>query len=500
MRQSRRRAYCCTGFVPSSITNSGNLVLYGQTSVLSKRGGSNTGLSIYVRDHGLEERGLPGLILSGLGLGSLCLADLVPSLLGALPTFGLSLIGEGVVCALGALAGAAATIYVGWQIISGIVGWLFGGSPSKPNVGVPTKVGTRTAYGQWSILDFNGGATTTSCDCEVTYTCRYGLGWDEICDNQRWAINKLLNGKTVYQPLTAQNGRKYSSWRSSQRIGAYRTRAQASINNVARCQLDEFPMGNLKESGNNSPQACRLVNGPANGRQGNDYKAWKDAQWRPCSAYRSTKCGINDDGPPATWAFGPLPAGRGSGSGQHFIDAYGFDEQTVNSLCWATYTYTDQPGVISTSTVTDHGFRVLDDDPTCRLRSITTPLASATLTSNSLEMANDAYLDLDYDNLYFVDLDGNPIDGRTCNIIYEDDGPRSEVRLVLDEDGHVVDMYMGDPDAGSWTKEEVKSYNSDKVTVDATTVTVTTGVLAGSESRPTFAASTTGSETRSEPY
>lgn len=56
---------------------------------------------------------------------------------------------------------------------------------------------------------------------------------------------------------------------------------------------------------------------------------------------------------------------------------------------------------------------------------------------------------------------------------------------------------MGDLDAGSWTKEAVKSYNSDKVTVDPTTVTVTTGVLAGSESRPTFVASTTGSETRS---
>ncbi|KAK4870248.1 hypothetical protein LT330_005302 [Penicillium expansum] len=537
------QAYCCTGFVPSSITNSGNLVLYGQTSALSKRGGSNTGLSLYVRDHGLEERALPpGLILSGLGLGSLCLADLVPSLLAALPTFGLSLIGEGAVCALGAVAGAAAAVYVGWQIISGIVGWIFGGSPSKPNVGVPTTVGTRTAYGQWSILDFNDGATTTSCDCEVTYTCRYGLGWDEICDNQRWAINKLLNGKTVYQPLTAQNGRKYSSWRAVQRISAYRTRAQASINNVARCQLDEFPMGNLKESGNNSPQACRLVNGPANGRQGNDYKAWKDAQWRPCSAYRSTKCRINDDGPPATWAFGPLPAGRGSGSGKHFIDAYGFDEQTVNSLCWATYTYTAQPGVILTSTVADHGFRVLDDDPMYgnaygwprqSWRVDPAPVASAQyrpfdsqptifqrdLLGNdqytSLEKYNDpagvchadlkflgngkqdAYLDLDYDNLYFVDLDGNPIDGRTCNIIYEDDGPRSEVRLVLDEDGHVVDMYMGDPDADSWTKEAVKSYNSDKVTVDPTTVTVTTGVLAGSESRPTFAASTTRSEARS---
>ncbi|KAJ5637383.1 hypothetical protein N7490_007262 [Penicillium lividum] len=51
-------------------------------------------------------------------------------------------------------------------------------------------------------------------------------------------------------------------------------------------------------------------------------------------------------------------------------------------------------------------------------------------------------------------------------------------------------MYMGDPDAGLWTGEALKSSNSDKVTVDPTTVTVTTGAPAGSESRPTFPAST----------
>lgn len=111
----------------------------------------------------------------------------------------------------------------------------------------------------------------------------------------------------------------------------------------------------------------------------------------------------------------------------------------------------------------------------------------------------DAYLDLDYDNLLFVDLDGQPIDGRTCNIIYEDGDPRAEVRIILDEDGNVVDMYMGNPDAGSWTREPVKSSDPDRVTADPTTVTVTTGGPAGSESRPTHALpmSTAGSETRS---
>lgn len=109
----------------------------------------------------------------------------------------------------------------------------------------------------------------------------------------------------------------------------------------------------------------------------------------------------------------------------------------------------------------------------------------------------DAYLDLDYDNLLFVDLDGKPVDGRTCNIIYENDNPHSEVHIVLDEKGKVVDMYIGDPDAGLWTREALKSSNSDKVTIDHTRVTVTTGVLAGSESRPRYPASTTGPQTTS---
>ncbi|KAJ5803688.1 uncharacterized protein N7503_006138 [Penicillium pulvis] len=111
----------------------------------------------------------------------------------------------------------------------------------------------------------------------------------------------------------------------------------------------------------------------------------------------------------------------------------------------------------------------------------------------------DAILDLDYENLLFVDLDGRPINGRTCNTIYKDGDPRAEVRIILDEHGNVVDMYMVDQGAGSWTRELIKSSDPDRVTVDPTTFTITTGGPAGSESRPTHAltASTTGSETRS---
>ena len=69
----------------------------------------------------------------------------------------------------------------------------------------------------------------------------------------------------------------------------------------ARCELDEFPMGDLEEAGNGNPQGCRLVHWKGNNAQGHDYKAWKDAQWRPCSTFRSKVCNIIDNGPPAIW-------------------------------------------------------------------------------------------------------------------------------------------------------------------------------------------------------
>lgn len=306
------QAYCCTGFVPSSITNSGNLNLYGQTTTtVSKRDGSNNGLVLYAGGRAVEKRGAGLTALIAGQLGALCVADAIPSAIGAVLTFGLSLIGEGAVCAAAALAGLATAAIIGWSILSSIGGWLFGGSPSKPNVGVPTTVAGRSSYGQWPIFDFSGGTTTSTCDCAVTYTCSYGMGWDEICDNQRWGINKLLNGRTVYQPLTTSRavGANQALWKG-QRIEAYRTAAQVKLlGSRYRCEVDEFPMGNLAESGNKAPQACRLVNGPANGKQGKDYQMWKLAQWKPCSTYRSAVCNSRDGGPPATWYVKPkLPS------------------------------------------------------------------------------------------------------------------------------------------------------------------------------------------------
>jgi hypothetical protein len=289
------QAYCCVGFVPSSITNSGNLPLYRDQNgdaMASKRDG--------IHERGLVEK-REGSLLVG-ELSAMCL-DAAVLLLGLTPfTFGLSAAVAGAIC----VAAAGAALAIGFAIFKSIVGWIFGGEPDHPNKGVPTTIGTRSAYGQWSLLHFGGGPTTPSCDCAVTYTCRYGMGWDEVCDNQRWAIDKMLNGQTVFHPYMSRGGvnRRYSSWgqQNTQRHEAYRTLVQGRRQpREAQCQLDEFPMANLRESSNNNPQVCRLVNSVANGAQGRDFRQWKLAQWWPCARYRTSVCNINDDGPPATW-------------------------------------------------------------------------------------------------------------------------------------------------------------------------------------------------------
>ncbi|KAL2130498.1 hypothetical protein VTI74DRAFT_6334 [Chaetomium olivicolor] len=117
----------------------------------------------------------------GCSLGVLRLEAGPPLLVLSIFTFSLTTVLDGAICAPATLAAIA----IGFAIILNIVGWLFGGSPSRPNVGALTTITGRALYGQWPILDFNGGATSTSCDCAVTYTCRYSMGLDEVCDNQR---------------------------------------------------------------------------------------------------------------------------------------------------------------------------------------------------------------------------------------------------------------------------------------------------------------------------
>jgi len=95
------------------------------------------------------------------------------------------------------------------------------------------------------------------------------LSFFQVCDNQRWAIDKMLNGRTVFQvrPVGRAPARKQTSW-ATQRTDVFRTLVQGRrIPLDAQCEVDDFPMGNLEESGNNNPQACRLVNKVGNGGQ-----------------------------------------------------------------------------------------------------------------------------------------------------------------------------------------------------------------------------------------
>ncbi|KAF1812430.1 hypothetical protein P152DRAFT_514547 [Eremomyces bilateralis CBS 781.70] len=119
------------------------------------------------------------------------------------------------------------------------------------------------------------------------------------------------------------------------KLAMWGTMAQSG---AAKCQADEFPMGNLLEGQNLNYQVVRLVNGAANGRQGNDWQQWKEAYYYPCSVYRPS-CG-HTDALPVTWEFGTFglgdPRAAAPSYGKHFIRKYGFDSQTPYSYCFPT--------------------------------------------------------------------------------------------------------------------------------------------------------------------
>ncbi|KAJ5369846.1 uncharacterized protein N7496_005938 [Penicillium cataractarum] len=176
--------------------------------------------------------------------------------------------------------------------------------------------------GQWPVVKYSADEP----DCSVTYTCKYGKGFDERKKYYASAAKHALEG-----------GRYY-------------------------CEVDEFPMGSLREAENQAYQVVRFLNGPQNGRQGTDWNQWIQAVYKPCEYLRGEK-----GPPPITWEFGPFNEGdtrqRNALDMNHFVRAYGFDSQTPGSECWATYTYIDTNGAASTSTCPDQGFRGMKDDP-----------------------------------------------------------------------------------------------------------------------------------------
>ncbi|KAJ4987936.1 glycosyl hydrolase family 18 [Stagonosporopsis vannaccii] len=50
-------------------------------------------------------------------------------------------------------------------------------------------------YGKYTSKSYDKGK---DLDCSVTYTCAYGEGFDEVCDNQRYGVTEVRAGRTSY--------------------------------------------------------------------------------------------------------------------------------------------------------------------------------------------------------------------------------------------------------------------------------------------------------------
>ena len=199
--------------------------------------------------------------------------------------------------------------------------------------------------------------------CQTTYSCEYGKGFDQVCDNQRWGLDEVTTGITVfhYDEFGTLNSRTKDRWRypSSRNAHWYRSfsnRLGNSAGNRLRCEIDEFPLNSLVESSNAAKQALRAVDGNENGAQGLDWQFWLQATWYPCSTLLGA--------PPAiTWQVptGTLPAsdGRKTAAAGKVIPKYGFDSSSGLAPCYATYS----AAAGAESPVPDHDFRVLYVDP-----------------------------------------------------------------------------------------------------------------------------------------
>ncbi|PYI16224.1 glycoside hydrolase [Aspergillus violaceofuscus CBS 115571] len=202
-------------------------------------------------------------------------------------------------------------------------------------------------------------------DCTLTYYCRYGLGFDQICNNQRWGIDKVMGGKTVFCYTPCPDDTYKDSW-FRYRNKEYRTLLKSIVTSAGltryNCDVDEFPLGSL---GKDQVQALRYVDGIENGLQGKDWSDWLQRVYAPCKALRIQR-GMNPPEPPITWKFGHVsdsdPRNAARTDGQHFIQKYGFDSQVPGGECWAGFTYMSD-NVKVYRTVRDHGFRVHPEDP-----------------------------------------------------------------------------------------------------------------------------------------
>jgi chitinase len=96
--------------------------------------------------------------------------------------------------------------------------------------------------------------------------------------HQRWAIDKRLDGATVYHYQKSGKPALYfkKNWKPQHEI--YQALTQKVESKTARCQVDEFPMASLNEGRILHPQVCRLMNDAANCKRSTDFNYWLAAQ------------------------------------------------------------------------------------------------------------------------------------------------------------------------------------------------------------------------------
>lgn len=207
--------------------------------------------------------------------------------------------------------------------------------PAPPKGGPKQNTGDRTHYGRYAIIDEDE-------TCSTTYTCEYGWGFDQVCDNQRWGLDEVTNPISVFNYVGGGGaGRRKATWSNvgSRHRDWYRSFGERLVNDAGdqgryRCELDEFPLDSLLESSGQAMQAIRALNGAENGRQGRDWQDWLLATWYPCSI----KLGY---APPVTWAIGMDNLndndGRKTAAPNRVIRKYGFDSSSGTAPCYPTW-------------------------------------------------------------------------------------------------------------------------------------------------------------------
>lgn len=84
----------------------------------------------------------------------------------------------------------------------------------------------------WDEVRLDSGVSLYASEPDTCTNSAYS----EVCDNQRWGIDKVLNGQTVYHAGVRGGDRTQTDW-PKWRAEGYCSAAQVvDQNNVARCQ------------------------------------------------------------------------------------------------------------------------------------------------------------------------------------------------------------------------------------------------------------------------